>query len=102
MAEELVRLPVDVIVADRPAVLFAQAATQTISIIGAVSRDRLSRPLRYHECPFIVSSFGTASTIMLGWRAERRQSQEFRLKIEQLELQLVEARAGAVAIWVGI
>jgi hypothetical protein len=42
---------------------------------------------------FIISSFGTASTIMLGWRSERRQSQEFKLRIEQLELQLIEARA---------
>jgi putative ABC transport system substrate-binding protein len=45
MAEELVRLPVDVIVADRPAVLFAQEATRTIPIIGAVSRDPVATGL---------------------------------------------------------
>jgi hypothetical protein len=40
----------------------------------------------------IVSGIGTASTILLGWRADRRQAKEFKLKIEQLELQLQEAR----------
>ena len=40
----------------------------------------------------IISSLGTASAIMLGWRLERRQAQEFKLKIEQLELELAEAR----------
>ena len=43
----------------------------------------------------IISALGTASTIMLGWRSERRQADESRLKIEQLELQLAEARAKA-------
>ena len=46
---------------------------------------------------FIVSALGTASTIMLGWRSERRQTQEFHLKIQQLELQLAEARAKAAS-----
>lgn len=43
----------------------------------------------------ITAMIGTASTILLGWRADARQSQEFKLKIEQLELQLVEARGKA-------
>jgi hypothetical protein len=44
---------------------------------------------------FFVSAFGTASTVILGWRNERRQAAESRLKIEQLELQLAEARRQA-------
>ena len=44
----------------------------------------------------IVATVGTAFTIMLGWRADRRQNEEFKLKIEQLELDLDEARAKAV------
>lgn len=39
-----------------------------------------------------VALLGTASTILLGWREDRRKSQEFKLKIEQLELQLAVAR----------
>lgn len=35
---------------------------------------------------------GSASTIILGWRADRRQSAEFKLKMEQLEVQLADAR----------
>lgn len=41
---------------------------------------------------FIVSSIGTASTILLGWRMDRRQAHEAALKIEQLELQVRELR----------
>lgn len=48
-------------------------------------------------CAFFVSAFGTASTVILGWRNERRQAAESRLKIEQLELQLAEARRSAEA-----
>lgn len=44
---------------------------------------------------FTVSAVGAASTIVLGWRSERRQAQEFKLKIEHLELQLAEARERA-------
>ncbi len=48
-------------------------------------------------CAVCVTTVGTASTVILGWRNERRQSAEFRLKIEQLELQLAEARRSASA-----
>jgi L-asparagine transporter-like permease len=44
----------------------------------------------------VIALIGSASTIILGWRADRRQSAEFRLKIEQLELQLAEARQKTV------
>jgi hypothetical protein len=40
----------------------------------------------------VIALVGTASTIILGWRADQRQSAEFKLKIEQLELELIEAR----------
>jgi hypothetical protein len=42
---------------------------------------------------FVASARGTTSTILLGWRADRRQSEEFKLKLKQLELQLQEAKA---------
>jgi hypothetical protein len=52
----------------------------------------------------IVTAIGATSTILLGWRAERRQadeyklkSDEYKLKIQQLELQLAEAKATAGA-----
>jgi hypothetical protein len=45
----------------------------------------------------VVSALGTTSTILLGWRAERRQSEEFKLKIKQLELQLQETQAKLVS-----
>jgi hypothetical protein len=37
---------------------------------------------------FLVSSIGTASTVILGWRSERRQTQEFKLKVQQLETEV--------------
>lgn len=46
---------------------------------------------------FVVSSVGTASAVILGWRCERRQAAESKLKIEQLELQLAEARKQTAA-----
>jgi hypothetical protein len=45
----------------------------------------------------IVSAIGATSTILLGWRAERQRSEEFKLKIKQLELQLQEAQAKIVS-----
>ncbi|QOZ51632.1 hypothetical protein [Bradyrhizobium sp. CCBAU 53338] len=41
---------------------------------------------------FVVSATGTASTIVLGWPADRRQVAEAKLKIAQLQLELFEAR----------
>jgi hypothetical protein len=46
---------------------------------------------------FVLSSLSTASTMLLGWRAERRESEEFKLKIKQLELQLQEAEAKVIS-----
>jgi hypothetical protein len=43
----------------------------------------------------IVACIGTSLSIFLGWRADRRQSDELRLEIKQLELQLWEARKAA-------
>jgi hypothetical protein len=42
---------------------------------------------------FFISAVGSAATIMLGWKAERRQAEETRLKIAQLELQVSELRS---------
>jgi ABC-type Fe3+ transport system permease subunit len=36
----------------------------------------------------IVSAVGTASAVLFGWQADRRQTEEARLKIQQLERQL--------------
>jgi hypothetical protein len=41
---------------------------------------------------FVGSAIGTASTVVLSWRKERREAVEYRLKIEHLELQLVRLR----------
>jgi hypothetical protein len=41
----------------------------------------------------IVSAVGTTSTVLIGWRSEHRQSEEFKIKIKQLELQLEEAKS---------
>jgi membrane-bound ClpP family serine protease len=43
----------------------------------------------------LIAMIGTTSTIILSWRADRRQSEEFKLKIQQLELELAEAREKA-------
>jgi hypothetical protein len=42
---------------------------------------------------FVISAIGTASTIILGWRSERRQAEESKLRIAQLEIQLAEVKA---------
>jgi len=43
----------------------------------------------------LIAMIGTTSTIILSWRADRRQSEEFKLKIQQLELELAEAKEKA-------
>ena len=37
---------------------------------------------------FLVSTFGTALTVLLGWRSDR----EFKLKIAQLEAEVIELK----------
>jgi len=44
--------------------------------------------LRISFCTFLVSTFGTAFTVLLGWSSDR----EFKLKIVQLEAQVVELK----------
>jgi hypothetical protein len=41
---------------------------------------------------FIVTSIGTASTVLTSWRNDRRQEREYKLKIQQLELQVEQLR----------
>jgi ABC-type Fe3+ transport system permease subunit len=45
----------------------------------------------------VLATLGTASTILLGWRSDRRQAKESKLKMEQLELQLADARKASAA-----
>jgi hypothetical protein len=40
----------------------------------------------------LISTVGTVSTLLFSWRSERRQAQEFLLRIEHLEIELSEAR----------
>jgi hypothetical protein len=44
----------------------------------------------------LVSLASAASTIWLGWRNDGRQTREFGLKIQQLELQLEEAQKAKI------
>jgi hypothetical protein len=44
--------------------------------------------LRISFSTFLVSTFGTAFTVLLGWRSDR----DFKLKIVQLEAQVVELK----------
>jgi hypothetical protein len=41
---------------------------------------------------FLVSTIGTASTVILGWRNERRQAAESQLRVAELEAQIAESR----------
>jgi len=41
----------------------------------------------------MVAAMGTSSSILLGWRADRRQMEEFKLKIHQLERKLAKSKA---------
>src|SRR5262245_7116355 len=41
---------------------------------------------------FLLTMVSTVSTVLLAWRGDKRQSREFELKIEQLQLQLEEAK----------
>jgi hypothetical protein len=43
----------------------------------------------------MVTAFGTGSSVVLAWRGEKRESAEFRLKIEQLQLELATERANS-------
>jgi ABC-type Fe3+ transport system permease subunit len=40
----------------------------------------------------MVAAMGTSSSILLGWRADRRQTEEFQLKIHQLERKLAKSK----------
>jgi hypothetical protein len=44
--------------------------------------------LRISFVTFLVSTFGTAFTVLLGWRSDR----EFKLKIVQLQAQVAELK----------
>jgi len=40
----------------------------------------------------LLTAIGTTSTVLLGWRSERRANREFTLKIQQLEVQMAQIR----------
>jgi hypothetical protein len=42
---------------------------------------------------FLLSVVGTAFTVFFGWRKERRESEESKLRIQQLELQVAQLSA---------
>ena len=69
-------------------VLAPDSPGATINLIGMVT-------VGISFLALIVSTVATTSAVLLGWRADRRRSEEFKLKIEQLELQLAEARRNA-------
>jgi hypothetical protein len=72
-----------------------QADVQVPSSHGSGTVDISTITLFISFFSLLVAMIGTSSTIMLGWRADRRQTAEYKLKIEQLELQLGEARKKA-------
>ena len=41
----------------------------------------------------MVAAMGTSSSILLGWRTDRRLTEEFELKIHQLERKLAKSKA---------
>ena len=43
----------------------------------------------------LFTGLGTVSSVILGWRSERRQAAESRLRVAQLELELARTRADA-------
>jgi hypothetical protein len=43
---------------------------------------------------FLVGAIGTSFIIFFGWRKERRESEEVKLKLRHLELQIAQLSAG--------
>jgi hypothetical protein len=41
----------------------------------------------------MVAAMGTSKSILMGWRADRHQTEEFELKIQQLERKLARSKA---------
>jgi hypothetical protein len=80
----------------------------TFILIHATPKAAFPRPTSAESIAFdalivssiaaFVSAIGTASTVLLGWRADRRQSEELKLKVRDLELKLEEARAKEIKI----
>ena len=57
-----------------------------------VSDSGIPDALTISFAAMVITGLGTASTVILGWRSERRQSAQFRMTIEQLEIQLTQLR----------
>lgn len=50
----------------------------------------------------MVAGIGASRSILLGWRADRRQTEEFKLTIKQLERKLAKSKAHDGRKWVDI
>jgi putative ABC transport system substrate-binding protein len=88
MAEELVRLPVDVILTDGPTVTIAQEATRTIPIVGGVGPDQVATGL--------IRSFAHPGGNVTGFSA-------FGVELSGKRLQLLKEASPAIshmwALW---
>jgi putative ABC transport system substrate-binding protein len=88
MAEELVRLPVDVILTDGPTVMIAQEATRTIPIVGGVGPDPVATGL--------IRSFAHPGGNVTGFSA-------FGVELSGKRLQLMKEASPAIshmwALW---
>ena len=63
-----------------------------ICVVGACFSTRDPMPLYLTFGALFFTAIGTISTMILGWRSEKRQALESRLKVAQLELELAKAR----------
>ena len=67
----------------------------TGNIVSGVTLDEFKNSSIYFlfsvlYAPLLLSSIGTFSTILLGWRQDRRQVKELGLKTKELELKIKE------------
>ena len=82
MAEELVRLPVDIILADGPTVVIAQEATRTIPIIGGAGPDPIAAGL--------IASFAHPGGNVTGFSA-------FGVELSTKRLQILKEASPAIS-----
>jgi len=74
------------------------ASSQGATSARSPAPDEQSQQMSALIVPFVslgtmlLTAIGTTSTVVLGWRSERRANREFTLKIEQLEVQMAQIR----------
>jgi hypothetical protein len=59
-----------------------------------VPLDPMDRILPIALLTFFVSAIGTALVVIFGWRVERRENKELRLRVLQLESQIAQGHHG--------